>query len=1418
MAGDLEQSLVIKVRADGTLEITKLADELKKAGQAADGATGDKFLSGIGPASHKAEESMGGVSQAINKISGDIEAAFAPVKALFGLFAAFEGGRAIVEALAGLAEAAAGAHDSIENLASSVERAGHSFAELGPGIEEAVHAIAGSSTFNVEPLEKAAALFTTLTGKATETAAALTPIADLSAALGIDLQSSATLISKAAEGMTTSLQRAGIVFSDTEQKALAAADSTERLALIFAKVESVVGGAAAGQLRTFAGQWDQLKSQFHEVAIVLGNELLPLMSTAVEATKAWVPVLEKLAGVLQFIGSAFKVFAGVVSGVFNEIVAGAEGIGLAVTFALEKMFQGLAAAAGGVGLDSLAGKLHGAFETLKDTRKDLQDWTIAAHEAATQGAAMFVEGLTGIPAAAEKAGSGIANLNRLFADAQAGLDKLINRVAETQAKLAEIGPQLLQTKFAGQDSILKSQKTSIQLDVTFKEPSLDPIEQAIDAANKKIIDFNDSLTSSIKETERQYQIAAAQILALSAQLSEEEKKGAAQDYGVVAQYEAQIAAQKGLLAQLRVSQSVLDGVKARAGEIEKTFLETERDNALAKAAMASAKAFADAENSVKALEVSIDQTFRNLPTGLGEQFKSQAEEMVKALNVELEKLHILFPDAEVFKEATQPLIDNTKHAVDILGDGAKAAGQELIRAAEDAGRKMLASLQSSVDSIFGNLADLTGAGKTLGQGFMALVNDASKGIAPILYQAILGIKKNEQGQYVTASGKSYQSLEGAVGASQSELGTAASAGIGALAGVSAGLSIAVSQVAAKKAASAMAIAANAVAAGISTYLTTGGWIAAIVATVVSAIIGIIGSAVAKGKYPYAVPGIDAQGQATLTEANKNISKADSQDILAKTQATFDQFYDGYIRILTTLPIDAFPTIFKTIDGRFDPQKSAEYFTHLDQWLRGTLPREIAGKFEVSMSSAFQQMGVSAEKFKYVWDKLQTLDPAKALQIAQDWADAVVALDKSLKFFEAPAFGSGFDSKTGDFQSFGVDQARKEEFQSFNDSMAQADDHIKALAAGFGALSFEGQIAAAKELTGLLDERMAKEKAFYKEVADTIDAISKSINDKIRDLTVQTMTDDKGNPDYKKQSDYLTNYLNQQFEMLGKATTPQQVAQIESEIEATIEKLRQISVASGATIQAANDWAIGVLEELRRESVAKLDQLAQDVADENKRFIDAIQGFIDAFLKATADLGGQGGPGSGTTSPNTNTNPPGSGGRGGDGGEAGGQGLPPGGSFNDNPIPTHDPFSGLTPPPEHTGGKPTGGGARSGGVPYQLPDGSWIIVPIGGPTGGGDFVPGHGDGSVNPQSAQLAFDDVTSAVTTGAADQVRSIASLSELLRMNNNLLSSIDRRLAEGEHISLDPIDVTVTTDRGNSQSFRDGVAAKRIIRAGGLR
>jgi hypothetical protein len=150
-------------------------------------------------------------------------------------------------------------------------------------------AVSGQSLFTDDQLlgaQNVLATFTNIQG--INFSSATQAIADLSQAMGQDLQSSAVQVGKAlndpVQGITA-LQRVGVSFTEDQKRVVESlvemGDTSEAQRLILKELERQFGGSAAAAAQTFSGQMTVMTEQIEDAKGAIGDALLPLLTEMV---------------------------------------------------------------------------------------------------------------------------------------------------------------------------------------------------------------------------------------------------------------------------------------------------------------------------------------------------------------------------------------------------------------------------------------------------------------------------------------------------------------------------------------------------------------------------------------------------------------------------------------------------------------------------------------------------------------------------------------------------------------------------------------------------------------------------------------------------------------------------------------------------------------------------------------------------------------------------------------------------------------------------------------------------------------------------------------------------------------------------------------------------------------------------------
>lgn len=263
----MAETVVIRFRGedDVTPVANKVADSVDKVGDSAKNAgSGFSTLKEIGI----------GALRGIGELALDVGK-----NALSGTFDFF---KSAVEGSAEYQSALAQTNAVIESTGMAANLTAEEFEALARNLSAA----SGQSLFTDDQLLSAQNVLATFTNiKEFEFADATAAIADLSQAMGQDLQSSAVQVGKAlndpVQGITA-LQRVGVSFTEDQKKVVESLMETGDVAgaqrLILNELERQFGGSAAAAAQTFSGQMVVMSEKVEDAKGAIGDALLPLLT------------------------------------------------------------------------------------------------------------------------------------------------------------------------------------------------------------------------------------------------------------------------------------------------------------------------------------------------------------------------------------------------------------------------------------------------------------------------------------------------------------------------------------------------------------------------------------------------------------------------------------------------------------------------------------------------------------------------------------------------------------------------------------------------------------------------------------------------------------------------------------------------------------------------------------------------------------------------------------------------------------------------------------------------------------------------------------------------------------------------------------------------------------------------------------
>lgn len=188
-----------------------------------------------------------------------------------------------------------------------------------------------------------------------ETETLLPRIADLSKAMGVDLNAAAKMVGKSIESGLVTLDDYGIKLNQAEAAAFAAMDPTERLATIVEILDGRFGGVAETMAGSFSGQLERVKNDIGDLAEEVGKlingagvgdglrGISDMVQSATSAISSLTPEAKKMIGQLAIGATVVAGLSAALAGVALVLPQISVGVGMLTT-----AFKGLAIPAAAV--------------------------------------------------------------------------------------------------------------------------------------------------------------------------------------------------------------------------------------------------------------------------------------------------------------------------------------------------------------------------------------------------------------------------------------------------------------------------------------------------------------------------------------------------------------------------------------------------------------------------------------------------------------------------------------------------------------------------------------------------------------------------------------------------------------------------------------------------------------------------------------------------------------------------------------------------------------------------------------------------------------------------------------------------------------------------------------------------------------
>jgi len=427
--------------------------------------------------------------EAQDRASAAIGALQGRILGLVGAYLSFQGAQRVfqfaVDQIGQAIEAASQQEQADVKLANAVATLGGNTARLTAHLKDQASALQLTTTFTDDSIQAAQALLVSLgrlsgegLDRATKAAVALAQ------GLGVDLESAATLLAKAAAGSTVTLARYGIVLDDTLSK-------SEKFEAVLKFVEGRFGSLAEAMGGSFQGRLTQAKNQFGELQEAIGNSIIHSP--------------EVLAG-LKSIADSFKEMTDAVAGADFDDKVGRAAIALARLAQIAFHFAAALSFLGGIDpipglaesfaeLEKLAAEANRSMIDAGAAAASLRErlaWlhTIPQTTEVVKAIKELEARLGGAAAAAQNAGAMIETVGE---DTEA-IKKLREQIEGTELQFRSLSPAV--TTSADDAIALQLQIARLRTEIELAGVSTGPLVEKLDeldAALETVLTNNDAI-------------------------------------------------------------------------------------------------------------------------------------------------------------------------------------------------------------------------------------------------------------------------------------------------------------------------------------------------------------------------------------------------------------------------------------------------------------------------------------------------------------------------------------------------------------------------------------------------------------------------------------------------------------------------------------------------------------------------------------------------------------------------------------------------------------------------------------------------------------------------------------------------------------------------------------------------------------
>jgi len=410
---------------------------------------------------------------------------------------------------------------------------------------------------------------------------------------------------------------------------------------------------------------------------------------------------------------------------------------------------------------------------------------------------------------------------------------------------------------------------------------------------------------------------------------------------------------------------------------------------------------------------------------------------------------------------------------------------------------------------------------------------------------------------------------------------------------------------------------------------SGGPVGAIVGLIGAVIGGFLGANARQADYQYGIPNITG-GIAGLGDT-KNLTPGAITQITTQVQQEYDQIHSGLIDLILKFPNLAIPS-FDDITGKFQDNPSAHWGEHLQQWISGTLPKEMIASLGEELAKGFESYGMSGDAFKKMFSFLQGIDPKQAITDLSQLADALknlfgvlpgntMSIDEFFHGNYAPDIFTGGRAGSATFQRGMGDIALQGTWSPGQRIYNQfAPDLLKdASALNAGGLSPIEEIRYLGEIANLKKQMYDAEKQAIENIYSTQKALNQTAEGLISQYTVQGMVGADGRPDYSRITSYYQGQGALDLRNIQNAKSSQDVDYWTRQFYNLIGQEEQAGIQGGGNVKDWSKWATDQVQKANDLAQKTLTNLGLSINTTNDILNKGLDPALQKFLQGVTDL-------------------------------------------------------------------------------------------------------------------------------------------------------------------------------------------------------